>query len=58
MTYIPRFTKIGYSIQKFLGGAEIYIAKQQGDLIGLVFQNKESRLKIPVTQGQITHDII
>jgi hypothetical protein len=44
MIYIPTFIKIGSGIQKLIRG----IHRQHGDLITLIllFQNKESRLKI------------
>jgi hypothetical protein len=44
--YIPSFVKIGSGVQKLIRGTD----RQQGDLISLLyfilFQNKESGLKI------------
>jgi hypothetical protein len=47
MVYIPNYIKAGSGIQTLIrGGTQPH--RQQGDLISLllVFQNKESRLKI------------
>jgi hypothetical protein len=45
MTYTPTSIKIGFGIQKLLGGIQTHA--QQGDHISLhlLFQNKERRLK-------------
>jgi hypothetical protein len=49
MAYIPSFIKIGVAIQKLIGGdIHVQTHRQNGDIMGLllVFQNKESRLKM------------
>jgi hypothetical protein len=49
MIYIPNFIKIGSSIQKLIGGyTDTQMHRQHDGRISLsiVFQNKESRLKI------------
>jgi hypothetical protein len=51
MIYIPSFIKIDSGIQKFIG--RIHRHSEHGDLISLhlFFQNKESRLKINLNEG-------
>jgi hypothetical protein len=44
MIYISSFIKIGSGIQK-LTVSDSQTPRQHGDLISLLFQNKESRLK-------------
>jgi hypothetical protein len=63
MIYKPSFVKIGSGTQKFMGGGEggrhIQKHRQHGDLISLLslFQNKESRLNIPLSlsHSQVFH---
>jgi hypothetical protein len=45
MIYVPRFMKIGSSIQKLIKGR--FTDREHGDRVSLLsfFQNKESRLK-------------
>jgi hypothetical protein len=45
--YVPSYIKIGSGVQKLMEGyADTYTHGQQRDLISLLFQNKESKLKI------------
>jgi hypothetical protein len=50
MIYIPSFIKIGSGIEKFDGGGDSQIKRQQGDFIcpRLYFQNEKSRLKMEI----------
>jgi hypothetical protein len=43
--YAPNFIKIGSGLRRLVVGIHRHTHRQQGDLILIFFQNKESRLK-------------